>query len=276
MRFPILVMILITLIGAYLSYRWTTQQAQNIPEPLEFCIPQIEGWTPDDKIYCEESYKMGNLLAPILGRYQFGEQTISLDPENFLATIDEYYTNYDPEQYEPVNGLLLHPAPEIILPNLPEYHEFDKEKSNYFPIFLINPTKEIKLIQSHVASEVYAIQEAKGEDGIWYPIEMHPVGWWTCSGPTTVYVPAEGYLVFGAKRYHGSINTQLRVRFFTGHTTLISPSYEGSVNPEQFDISAFEVYPCLKEALEKTPVFFCDWYFYGGQPKVVYEKFGYY
>jgi hypothetical protein len=79
------------------------------------------------------------------------------------------------------------------------------------------------------------IQEALNAKGEWAPIE-----YWTYSGCGNSYfsplvLPQGQLALIPVRRYSGPFRTKLRLKWKNGTRTLYSDSFEGSIEPGQFN-----------------------------------------
>lgn len=116
---------------------------------------------------------------------------------------------------------------------------------------IVNRSRE-RVYFSAIDSHLYLVQEALTENKEWKPIERIPHG----TGPRDCAVgfhrvslmPGQ-YWELAGLRYAGRLKTKLRFRVDLGRNDgsfpkpggkiLYSNEYEGSVNPEQFDVNAW-------------------------------------
>jgi len=106
-------------------------------------------------------------------------------------------------------------------------------------VLLVNGTNEIVGFSAS-DSRLYIVQEARGLDGKWKPIEYLPSSW--CGNSYhTVFLGPKQYWEFAAPRYNGKIKTRLRIRLEWQKSqfqklTIYSNEFDGSVNAKQFTV----------------------------------------
>lgn len=101
--------------------------------------------------------------------------------------------------------------------------------------YLVNATDgEVWFMASD--SRLSVVQEALDGSGAWRPVEWLPQSWCGNSYHRVRLGPSEAWRVT-IPRYKGSIKTKLRLRLSRGAdgASIISNTFDGSVNPEQFN-----------------------------------------
>ena len=81
--------------------------------------------------------------------------------------------------------------------------------------------------------DIVAIQEAKNAKGKWEPIEYWYHSWCGNSYSYIDILPYHKTSVL-CPRYSGKFQTKLRVRIESNKGILVSPEFNGSINPTQF------------------------------------------
>ncbi|MFT5685720.1 MAG: hypothetical protein ACI8RZ_006674 [Myxococcota bacterium] len=99
-------------------------------------------------------------------------------------------------------------------------------------VYLVNPTDE-PVVLSAQDSMLSMVQEARGSDGEWAPIEHMPQSWCGNSYHTVALQPTS-YWRFTAPRYTGDFATEIRFRLDGPDGPLYSAAFDGHINQTQF------------------------------------------
>ena len=181
-------------------------------------------------------------LRPIsptfLGIYPFSKTLPIHKERQFLGNAHEFYQQDSLSHYTG-SGLQLVPVPQIHLANLSTFR-YSSENATFFPVFLTNETSTPLALQGQ-NSYLFAIQEAKDSTGIWRPIETRVMRSCT-TGPWARKIMPQHFAVFLMPKYAGEFETELRVRFRNGTQILVSQSYKGSINYQQFSLPGEDLY----------------------------------
>ncbi len=84
-------------------------------------------------------------------------------------------------------------------------------------------------------SRLSIVQEARAEDGTWKPIEYLPSSWCGNSYHRVFLAPGQCWR-FVAPRCEGEVEPELRFRLEHEDGAIVSESFRGSINPEQFEV----------------------------------------
>jgi hypothetical protein len=146
---------------------------------------------------------------------------LPLDPGKFNARPGQLYFQFDTAS---------HPKGLKAL----KFTWLPDEPTGYFTAFLINTTDSILNARQQDGSLIM-IQEALNTKGEWAPIE-----YWTYSGCGNSYfsrlvLPPGQCALLPIRQYSGPFLTKLRLKWKNGTRTLYSDSFEGSIEPGQFN-----------------------------------------
>ncbi len=205
-------------------------QGQQAPVSSQFQIPSV--FQPDAPLPLipHQSDRLRPIAPTFLGIYPFSK-TLSISKETqWLGEAHDFY-QADSLTYYTGAGLQLVPAPKIQLADLPVFRYRDGNAA-YFPVFLINETSRTLAMQAQ-NSYVFSIQEAKDSNGVWRPIETRAMRSCT-TGPWARKITPQHFAIFIMPKYAGEYDTELRIRVRNGTQILVSPSYQGSINYQQF------------------------------------------
>tara|TARA_R110001583_G_scaffold136677_3_gene288449 strand:- start:94 stop:924 length:831 start_codon:yes stop_codon:yes gene_type:complete len=117
------------------------------------------------------------------------------------------------------------------------YNIWKTRKGNYikaFPVFIRNISNDSIQID-HQDGQVFVIQEAKDNDGIWHPIEYWRFSDCGNSYAKSVIGPNE-LIIIKKIKYKGTFQTELRLKLKTENNIIYSRAFKGSINKEQFDV----------------------------------------
>lgn len=242
--------------SAFYSPFYENEREDKAIAPFE--IPKV--FQPNAPLHLKpQKRKYINPYFPtFLGKFPFSTNLAIDNQQHFIA--DEDYLFYSGDSIETYggDGLQLIPAPQIKLAELPYYRLDD---SAHFPVFIVNETPLTKTIEGK-DGHLFAIQEAKDSNGMWRPIEQR--GFDFCgNGRWGLKIYPQEYGVFLMPLYEGSYFTELRVRFRNGDNIIISKSYKGMINYDQF---YFEPDSEMKKHITHSPLAIVNVTFYGSYP----------
>lgn len=141
-------------------------------------------------------------------------------------------------------------------------HEFSANYSCYYPVYIVNQTKNTKILMAK-DSYVYAIQEAQDGEGRWRPIE-HCCFDFCGNGKWAVMIHPNEFITILFKKYEGKYHTKMRVRLENRDVIYVSKAFDGIVNTPQFyfDTSRGNF---IKSHLKQSPESLQS-FFYGSIP----------
>lgn len=133
----------------------------------------------------------------------------------------------------------------------PNYH-------SYFPLFIINSSKQDKLfIQQE--DELDVVQEAQHPNQIheYYAITFLPIFGTRDIG---ILIRPNEYLLYFIPKFQGGITTELRLRYKTGNSTIVTKPFKGQINLNQFntDQNAYLNDKIIKDGCDAVPWLFLD------------------
>jgi hypothetical protein len=140
----------------------------------------------------------------------------------------------------------------------------DKTLYSYFPVYFVNSTQTEKIFLGK-DSYVYGIQEAVEKEAYdWYkPIES--AGFDFCgNGCWGMIVRPGEFVVVLMRKYMGSYETEMRVRFSVGENIYVSKPFLGNISRNQFLISDSSYAHSVIKSNNDVPPF---WLFYGANVK---------
>ena len=111
-----------------------------------------------------------------------------------------------------------------------------KDSTKGIEIYIKNTSKDSLEIQTQRGS-LFIIQEAKNELGEWKPIE-----YWLYSDSGSAYshitLKKEEIVKTITRSYEGELNTEIRVKLYTGDKVYYSNSIRSNIHPSQFMLPA--------------------------------------
>lgn len=236
---------------------------EQSPAPAQrFELPVVVQPAYSDTIKAIQTKYIYWHLPELMGQYKFGD-TIYFNGEKLRRDISE--TDYRWEHRNEVDSGLSSDGLQII----PDYNcsiAFSNysEAKLYYPVYIVNETIEPKVFLGK-DGHGFAVQEAvdSNEYFRFYPIESNIFDFCGYGKFRRKIRPGE-FLMFLFPKYAGETNTLLRIRFKIGENILISRSFPGNVNPEQFLLDMNENdYKQMKE----TKGAYRNWLFYGAISK---------
>lgn len=259
-NFPFIVSIVTVVFcfGFYIKSFPPFPDTSNVDMAKPFTIPQVfQSDIPPELEAHNISYIKPN-FPHFLGIYPFAE-AIPIYPWELWITDEQYsFHEQDSFPYYDGGGLQIIIAPHI---KLAEHIKQRLNNNSFFPVFLVNETKDIKALQGK-DSYVFAIQEAKDSNGIWRPIEQR--GFDFCgNGRWGMKIKPQEFALFLMPKYQGSYETELRVRFVNNKQVIFSSSYTGKINYQQF---LFPKNSLRKDQFKENPWTVINWYFFGAIP----------
>lgn len=118
-------------------------------------------------------------------------------------------------------------------------------------VYIYNPMNENAFIDVTM-NNVYAIQEAKNENGDWKPIEFANLGdWCTIQTNRILTIKPKKYLKFKIIKYKGEFKTQMRLKIKSFNNVFYSNIYIGTINKSQFKMCSY-----MKDKEYYDPLFF--------------------
>ncbi|CAL2095114.1 hypothetical protein [Tenacibaculum sp. 190524A02b] len=210
---------------------------------------------------------VSEVFPRFVGKFKFQDR-IDINPEKRDSLTNKDFINLDYKNSLSdsidVNGLELIVDYKNTVRYNPPYYERDSILLNYYPVYFVNSTNSDKLFYGK-DNYVFGIQEAisKEKYGSWLPIESR--GFDFCgNGHWGLVVHPQEFILVLMRKYEGSFNTQMRVRFKVNENIFVSKSFKGSINESQFSIRDSSY---LKSRLQKTNGKATSWLFYGAVPK---------
>lgn len=179
-----------------------------------------------------QSDRLRPISPTFLGIYPFSK-TLPIHRDTYRPGGSYAFPQEDALVHYTGSGLQLIPAPQIQLANLQKFR-YKNGNETFFPVFLVNETNTTLAVRGQ-NSYLFAIQEAKDSTGIWRPIETRAMPSCT-TGPWTRKITPQHFAVFLMPKYVGAFKTELRIRLMNGTQILVSPSYQGSINYQQFSL----------------------------------------
>ena len=164
-----------------------------------------------------------------------------------------------------------------IIPNYSQDVFFKKDYGSpdsilfpYYPVYLVNYSQSPKLIRGK-DGYTYGIQEAfdttQGND-CWYPIERD-ANFGCGNGAFAILLKPKEFAIALFQKYEGSQKTKMRVRFKAKENLYVSKSFEGIINPKQFNLKDSFLLRDLTNANNQLNIFTSQ--FYLSLPKTFIE-----
>lgn len=204
---------------------------------------------------------------PLIGKFKFGDTiNISNPTQKELSEKDYLWEVKNSTESDSLSSdglqILTDYKTSIV------YSGYDYPKGLYYPVYIVNETSEPRIFFGK-DEHGFAIQEAldTSDFSSWHPIESQ--GFTFCgNGRFRKKLNPKEYLLFLIPKYKGTEETSLRIRFQIGESVFISKSYQGTINPKQFDIKKDSwIFSRLKE----TKGYASSFIFYGGWPKGTWD-----
>jgi hypothetical protein len=143
---------------------------------------------------------------------------------------------------------------------------FDNKCSYYFPVYLVNETSNDKIFTG-VGGQAYGIQEAIDtslrRSGEWRPIEARHLYHGSFGYFELTVHPGE-FVFLLVPKYNGDEIQPMRLRLEVGDMIYISRPYNGTFNPNQFDLHEYYL---NFDWVENKDYSLIDQMFFGAMPR---------
>lgn len=252
--------VLSLILGVFIS----CQTDLDNPEIYEFVKPKIVNTQFDDSVKSTK-FKAGfvsGVFPSFVGKYSFTNR-IDINPQKRDTTIfEDFFREYSYIELEDsidVNGFeLIVDYEQSVMYDEYSYMYPDSDSFyEYYPVYFVNSTKTDKMF---FGKDRYAfgIQEAFDNDSNWRPIEKR--GFDFCgNGHWGLVVHPNEFVVVLMRKYEGVFKTGIRVRFVLGESVYVSKPFEGTINPNQFNVQDSLYLEKLRERIGNA----ATWLFYG-------------
>lgn len=229
------------------------KENSQVYKPLKFNIPKVLNSLYSDTLISKsfEAEYITEIFPIFGGKYKFQDE-INFNPESQDSSFnDDYlmeYARIGIEDSIDINGFeIIVDYKTTIKYKIPYYH--NSKLSNYYPVYFVNSTNSDKMFLAK-DGHAFGKQEALSKEGYWNwnPIEARGMDFCGNGRWGLTVHPGEFILVL-MRKYEGSYETEMRVRFSVGSNVLVSKPFKGIINEQQFNIKDSSY---IKEILIET------------------------
>ena len=221
------------------------------------------------------SYKTRILF---LGKFQFSDTLVHLEKDS----VEKYYLEARDNNIDQLNNIAntdtisstglefkVGEKPISVIPFL------SSETKSYYPAFLINNTKESKIINGQ-GTRMFGIQEAidsslyyaPSNQNHWFSISLFDPP--MCgSGFWSIKILPKEYAIILLPKYEGSKKTLLRAKIKLNNSIFTTVPYQGYIEPNQFITKDSSLFKMDKSRLNHRKNYFFD-----SEIKELYYQFG--
>jgi hypothetical protein len=241
----------------------STRQSEDAKFNDGFEFPPVLQKENIDSVPPINASRVSEFYPPLIGKFKFGDTVDFINFRREKRSEQDYLWEvrnvWDSDTLSS-DGLQIIPDYNTSI----AYFGYGYDTGLYFPVYIVNETPETRIFFGK-DDHGFGLQEVidTSDYSSWHPIEAQ---WFAFCGNgyfRKKLDPME-FLVFLFPKYLGSDTALFRIRFKIGETVLISKSYRGAFNTNQFNIDINHwFYSSLKETKGNS----ASGLFYGGNPK---------